>query len=124
MYARQVVTLDLAYCPASAPLTNHKICNESDISGFLVLMSTVAPGLEVVKVTAMRRDVVVFADRMPSQHLSLACRQLDLRSDTSTSQPTDAMRIPASLHLLFEEASHGTVRLALSWCLLGTASPA
>jgi hypothetical protein len=123
MCAWQVVTLDLAYCLASDPLTTHKVRDEDDISGFLVLMSTVAPSLEVLRVTAMRRDVVVLADRMPLQHLSLACRQLELRKDTSSSRPTDATCIPASLHLLFEEAWHGTVRLSLYRCSLETSSP-
>lgn len=119
----QVVTLDLAYCPASDPLTTHKVRDEDDINGFLVLMSTVAPSLKVLKVTAMRRDVVVFVDQMPLQHLSLACRQLELRNDTSSSRPMDATCIPASLHLLFEEAWHGTVRLILYCYSLQTSSP-
>lgn len=123
MCAWQVVTLDLAYCPASDPLTTHKIRNEDDVSGFLVLMSTVAPSLKALKITAMRRDVVMFADRMPLQHLSLACRQLELRKDTSSSRPMDATCIPASLHLLFEEASRGTVRLILYRDSLETTFP-
>ena len=123
MCAWQVVTLDLAYCPASDPLTTHKIRNEDDVSGFLVFMSTVAPSLKALKVTAMRRDVVIFADRMPLQHLSLACRQLELSKDTSSSRPMDATCIPASLHLLFEEASHGTVRLILYRYSLETTFP-
>ena len=70
----QVITVDLAYCSAANPLDTHQPQDSGDISGFLVFISEAVPGLEALKVTAMRRDVALDVRRMPWRHLALACR--------------------------------------------------
>ena len=66
--------MDLAYCSAASPLATHQPRDGGDISGFLVFISEAVPGLEALKVTAMRRDVALDVRRMPWRHLALACR--------------------------------------------------
>ena len=71
----QVLTVDLAYCSAASPLDTHHPRDSRDVSGFLVFISEAVPGLEALKVTAMRRDVALDVRRMPWRHLALACRR-------------------------------------------------
>lgn len=102
-HALQVITVDLAYCSAAEPLITHTPGEGADISRLLAFLCNTAPGLTALKVTAMRRDVTVDIRRMPSEHLTLACKQLTLRGG-QPHQPPSA----ASLHFLFETAPRET----------------
>ena len=104
--------MDLAYCSVADPLSTYTAHSLHDITYFLNYIREMCPRLKALKVSAMRRDVMVNVACMPLQHLALACKTLTITTSAKNvthDKAQTSFSIPASLHFLFETGTEETV---------------